>query len=200
MSIIWPPWPSTFQTDTLVDAGVIGVGANGSFTPLAMTLGGFNFKRGVTYTDTKFDGMRSRVAKLQRITKYDSMFSGKIIQYHGVQYPYLEPGMASASGTGIVSTYWSLQVASQYLAGGSYGNDFRWIFKRADGSYSQIRAHVFLITKADVTAKDTSAAEIDIQVEALVDPTQTNPATGTSYTIADAPYLYEDIYSSASAL
>jgi hypothetical protein len=204
MPIIWPPYPSTFQTDVLPDTGVLGLGANGSFAPLAMTLDGFKFERGIEYTDTTFDLMRARVKGLQRITKFDSMLSGKIRQFNDAQIPYLEPGAASASGTGIVATYWAMQAAGAYLAAGSYGADLRFVVKRAPNvaaqGWFQYRFHVWLCTKYDVTWKDKTGAEIDCTFLAMIDPTTTNPATGVNYTINDCPYIIEDIYTTASAL
>lgn len=194
----FPGWVSTLPQDILLDSGAIYLGANGSGALLGRTLGGITFDPGRTIKDVDFDGMRAPVKGLQRIVDYKSVIKTKLLSYNAPEFTTLEPGFASASGSGIVATYYTLYGASQYFTSGSYLSDVRAVWRRSDGSFFQVRFHIALAYKYTIVAKDKTAAEIDCEFHALVDPTTTNPATGTTYTTDDAPYLLEAIYANSA--
>lgn len=194
----FPGWSATLPTDILPNSGAIYLGANGSGLLLGRTVGGITFDPGRSVEPIKFDGLRAPVRGLHWITDYKAMIKTKLIQFSSTTFTDLEPGWASASGSAGVSTYYTLQQASTLFAPGSYLTDVRAIWKRSDGSYFQIRMHYALVEKYTLAAKDKNIAEIDAEFHGVVDPTQTNPATGTTYTTDDAPYMFESLYSNAT--
>lgn len=194
----FPGYPTTFPTDILPNTGAIYIGANGTGNLLGRTRGGIKFDPKRNVEPIKFDGLRAPVRGLHWITDYASMITTKLLQFSSTVFTQLEPGILSASGTGIVSTYYTALGASVPFAAGSYLTDLRAIWKRSDNSFFQVRFHYALVTKYDLVSKDKDIVEVDTEFAAVIDPTQVNPATGVNYTTDDAPYILESIYSGST--
>jgi len=194
----FPGWVTTFATDIMLDSGALYVGANGSGVLLGRSLGGLSFDPGHTIESVEFDGARAWVKGLQHITDYKTSIKGKMLQFGAGTIVNVEPGLTSASGSGIVSTYYTPLGASQLFAATSYLANVRLVFRRADLSFLQFRLPVALCTKYNIITKDKKTAEIDVTFEACLDMTVNNPFTGVAATTDDPPYGIEAIYAGST--
>jgi hypothetical protein len=187
----FPGFPTTLANDVLLDAGALYMGAIGAGVLLGRTSGGLKFEPGRTIEDMNFDGKRAGIMGLQRITDYKSTISGKLLSYGISNTQIVEPGIVSASGSGAVSTVFSMQQASSWFAAGAYLTNVRAIFRRSDGTYVQIRFPYAICMKYSITTKDKLPAEIDFEFQALLNMSVVNPFNGNAATTDDAPYGIE---------
>lgn len=194
----YPGWNTTFPNDIILDSGALWVGANGSGSLLGRSRGGLTFDPGRQIEAISFDGMRAEIEGLHHITAYNTMIKGKMLSFGSNMLPVLEPGLQSASGSGIVSTVYSMQGASQLFPTSAYGTDIRLIYRRSDLSYVQARMHKWLCKKYTIVSKDKDAAEIEVEFHGLLDMSSVNPYTGAASTTDDAPYAIEYIYSGST--
>jgi|SRR5581483_9578997 len=194
----FPGYPTTLPTDILPNSGAIYLGANGSGVLLGRTRGGIKFDPKRAIEPIKFDGLRAPPRGLHWITDYASTIDTKLLQFSSAVYTQLEPGILSASGSGIVSTFYTALGASLPFAAGSYLTDLRAIWKRSSGAFFQVRMHFALCMKYDLVSKDKDVVEVDASFVGCIDPSQTNPATGVTYTTDDAPYVLEEIYAGST--
>lgn len=194
----FPGWLSTFPTDILLDSGALYLGANGSGVLLGRSRGGLTFDPGKITAHVDFDGKRADVMGLHHITSYEAMIKGKILNFGSSEYVNYEPGITSASGSGIVSTVYTMQEASELYVAGDYLSNVRLIFRRSDLSFWQVRFPYAICRKYSLVSKDKDAAEIDVEFAAVLNLTVTNPFTGNQYTTDDAPYGFEAIYANST--
>lgn len=165
--------------DVLLDSGVLYVGTKvwGAFA------GGLKFDPGVTYRNIDFDGKRSPVRLLDRVTMRMPKISGTVIELPSTtttvsgNVAAVEPG-AATSATGAWSSVSSFapKSAGQLLIAGDYLSDVRLIYQRGEatsaaGNYVQVRFPSALCTKYDMTGQDGAEVAIAIEIEARLDPT-----------------------------
>ena len=166
-------YTSSLPSDILLDSGVLYVGA----TVFGAFAGGLKFDPGVTYRNADFDGKRSPVEGLDRVTMRMSKISGSVIQLATANVAQIEPGAATtATGAWTGSTSYAPKSAGQLLAAGDYLSDVRCIWQRGGatssaGSYVQVRFPSGLCTKYDITGQDGAEVAIAIEIEARLDPT-----------------------------
>lgn len=173
-------YTTALPTDVLLDSGVLYIGTKvwGAFA------GGLKFDPGVTYRNMDFDGKRSPVKGLDRVTMRMPKITGTVIQLTpastatiGAGIAELDPGAAiNATGAYSGSTSYEPKSAGQLLVSGDYLANVRCIWQRggataSTGSYVQVRFPSALCTKYDITAQDGSEAAIAIEIEARLDPT-----------------------------
>ena len=166
-------YTSSLPSDILLDSGVLYVGA----TVFGAFQGGLKFDPGVTYRNADFDGKRSPVKALDRVTMRMPKISGTVIQLATGNVSQIEPGAATATtGAWTASTSYAPKSAGQLLASGDYLSDVRCIWQRGGatssaGSYVQVRFPSGLCTKYDITGQDGAEVAIAIEIEARLDPT-----------------------------
>lgn len=166
-------YTSSLPSDVLLDSGVLYVGA----TVFGAFAGGLKFDPGVTYRAADFDGKRSPVKGLDRVTMRMPKISGTCIQLATANIAQIEPGSATAvTGAWTASTSYAPKSAGQLLASGDYLSDVRCIWQRggatsAAGSYVQVRFPSALCIKYDITGQDGAEIAIAIEIEARLDPT-----------------------------
>lgn len=166
-------YTSSLPSDVLLDSGVLYVGA----TVFGAFAGGLKFDPGVTYRAADFDGKRSPVKGLDRVTMRMPKISGTCIQLATANVAQIEPGSATAvTGAWTASTSYAPKSAGQLLASGDYLSDVRCIWQRggatsAAGSYVQVRFPSALCIKYDITGQDGAEIAIAIEIEARLDPT-----------------------------
>jgi len=166
-------YTSSLPSDVLLDSGVLYVGA----TVFGAFAGGLKFDPGVTYRAADFDGKRSPVKGLDRVTMRMPKISGTCIQLSTTNVGQIEPGAATAvTGAWTASTSYAPKSAGQLLASGDYLSDVRLIYQRGGatssaGSYVQVRFPSGLCTKYDMTGQDGAEIAIAIEIEARLDPT-----------------------------
>ncbi len=164
-------YTSSLPSDVLLDSGVLYV----SSTVFGAFAGGLKFDPGVTYRAADFDGKRSPVKGLDRVTM--PKISGTCIQLSTANVAQIEPGAATAvTGAWTASTSYAPLSAGQLLASGDYLSDVRCIWQRGGatssaGSYVQVRFPSALCTKYDITGQDGAEIAIAIEIEARLDPT-----------------------------
>lgn len=166
-------YTSSLPSDILLDSGVLYVGATvfGAFS------GGIKFDPGVTFRNAEFDGKRSPVRLLDRVTMRMPKISGTVIQLSTTNVAQVEPGATVATtGAWTGSTSYTGKVAGPLLVAGDYLSEVRAIWQRGGatasaGSYVQVRFPSALCTKYDITGQDGSEIAIAIEIEARLDPT-----------------------------
>jgi hypothetical protein len=177
-------YTSSLPTDVLLDSGVLYIGSTvwGAFS------GGIKFDPGVTYRNVEFDGKRSPVKGLDRVTMRMPKISGTIIQLSpaAITTPtpvmsggvaQIEPGaVTQAAGAWTGYTSYEPKDGGQLLAAGDYLTDVRAIWQRGGatnttGSVVQVRFPVALVTKYDIAGQEGAEAAIAIEIEARLDPT-----------------------------
>lgn len=182
--------------DILLDSGVLYVGTKvwGAFA------GGLKFDPGISYRNTDFDGKRSPVKLLDRVSMRMPKISGTVIELPlatttvAGNVPAIEPG-AATNVTGAWSSVSSFapKSAGVLLVAGDYLADVRLIYQRGEstasaGKYVQVRFPAALCTKYDITGQDGSEVAIALEIEARLDPA----LSGFSGT-GSAPYRIEYI-------
>ena len=164
-------YTSSLPSDVLLDSGVLYV----SSTVFGAFAGGIKFDPGVTYRNVDFDGKRSPVKLLDRVTMRMPKISGTVIQLATTNVGQIEPGAATAvTGAWTASTSYAPKAAGQLLVAGDYLSDVRAIWQRGGatasaGSYVQVRFPSALCTKYDVTGQDGAEVAIAIEIEARLD-------------------------------
>lgn len=192
-------YTSTLPSDVLLDSGVLYIGA----TVFGAFAGGIKFDPGVTYRNVDFDGKRSPVNALDRVTMRMPKISGTVIQLSPTtatlvsgKVNVIEPGATVATtGAWASSTSVEARVAGPLLTTSDYISNVRAIWQRggtttAAGSYVQVRFPSALVTKYDITGQDGAEVAIAIEIEARLDPT----VSGFS-NIGAAPFRIEYIAS-----
>lgn len=169
-------YTSSLPADVLLDSGVLYVGLTPS-TVFGAFAGGLKFDPGVTYRNIDFDGKRSPVKALDRVTMRMPKISGTCIQLATTNIAQIEPGATvAATGAWTSATSYAPKSAGQLLAAGDYLSDVRLVFQRggatsAVGSYVQVRFPSALCTKYDITGQDGAEVAIALEIEARLDPT-----------------------------
>ncbi len=187
MTVPLTGYTTNFPSDVLLDSGVLYVGANvfGAFA------GGLKFDPSVTYRNIDFDGKRSPVKGLDRVTMRMPKISGTVIQLATSNIAQIEPGSAiNATGGWTGSSSYEPQAAGQLLQSGDYLQDVRCIWQRggatpALGSFVQVRFPFALCTKYDIAGQDGAEAAIALELEARLDP------EAAGFDIGSAPFRIE---------
>lgn len=185
-------YTSSLPSDVLLDSGVLYVGLTPS-TVFGAFAGGLKFDPGVTYRNADFDGKRSPVKGLDRVTMRMPKISGTCIQLSTANVAQIEPGAATAvTQAWTASTSYAPKAAGQLLAAGDYLSDVRLVYQRGGatasvGSYVQVRFPSALCTKYDITGQDGSEIAIAIEIEARLDIS----ATGFTTAVGTAPFRIE---------
>lgn len=184
-------YTSALPDDILLDSGVLYINT----TVFGAFAGGLKFDPGVTYRNADFDGKRSPVKGLDRVTMRMPKISGTVIQLSTTNVGQIEPGAATQSGasnggwTAAGATSYAPRAAGSLLATGDYLSEVRCIWKRgaSTGSqYVQVRFPSGLCTKYDITGQDGAEVAIALEIEARLDPT----VSGFS-NIGSAPFRIE---------
>lgn len=155
----------TTPEDMLVDAGVIYVDdpANPG-TPLLLgaSVDGFTWDPGKEFRETEFDGRRSPVVGGHRITGYQSVISGTMLEFSDAQIPIYEPGAVQTAGPPILFTP---KEAGAFFAEGDYIANL-WLFlQRGVAGYEKIALAHAICRKYQIVSKDKD--ECKVQVEFL---------------------------------
>ncbi len=197
MSVPLTGYTSTLPSDVLLDSGVLYIGT----TVFGAFAGGIKFDPGITYRNIDFDGKRTPVRLLDRVTMRMPKISGTVIQLTataGVSVAggvaQIEPGAATnATGAWSSVTSFDPKIAGQLLVAGDYITDLRAIWQRggatsAAGSYVQVRFPSAVCTKYDITGQDGAEVAIALEFEARLN----TDASGFS-NVGEAPYRIEYI-------
>lgn len=164
-------YTNNLPSDILLDSGVLYVGA----TVFGAFQGGLKFDPGVSYRNADFDGKRSPVKLLDRVTMRMPKISGTVIQLATTNVAQIEPAATvAATGAWTGSTSYAPKAAGSLLATGDYLSEVRCIWQRGASTgaqFVQVRFPSALCTKYDITGQDGAEVAIAIEIEARLDPT-----------------------------
>lgn len=154
-------YDGSLPSDALLDSGVLYVGS----TPIGVSRGGLSFDPGRQVRNIPFDGKRSDVKGLDRITGWDAKISGTLLEFAGTDIARFEPG--STNATVSTTTTYTPKSAGTIFASGDYLTDVRLIFERAGGGYAAVYfAQGFVDKWGPLKGSDNAEAEIGIQISA----------------------------------
>lgn len=176
--------PSAFDAtatprDVLLDTAFLYVGT----TPLGVSRGGLSYDPGTTYRNIDFDGKRSPIAGLDRVTARNPTITGRLLQLGPADILRFEPASAAVVATDTTTTPVD---ASTTIAVASLITDLRIIWRRGGGGYFAARFSRAMCTRWSVSGGDNSEAEIDCAFEARLN------VTGGVNT-DDSPVVYEHL-------
>lgn len=180
-------YTGTFPSDVVIDSGVLYIG-DAVFGVLS---GGLKFDPGISYRAIEFDGRRSPVKGLDRVTSRMPKITGTLIELPISAIPQLEPGVSYAPGAG-----WSAgdqyvpRKADALLTEGMYLDNVRAVWLRGNGEMVQVRFPSGILNKYDITSQDGNEIAIACEIEARLDLSVEGSTPG------DAPYYIEYIEAS----
>lgn len=188
--------------DTLLDAGILYRGA----VPFAVSRGGLSGTVEKEWSHVPFDGQRSKIVGLSRITGVEARFSGTFIEFGAkhIQFfeaealgslsagsgsPSLTTAAAAALTVAIAAALTSSAIGVSEKAGvlfrrGLYTPDLRLVFIRSGGGDVRYVFPMALCEKWDLKGKDKGEGEISATFSARLDLTV---AADTDV----APYIME---------
>lgn len=169
---------NSLPNDVLLDTGVLYIGS----TVFGAFQGGIKFDPGVTYRNMDFDGKRSPVKLLDRVTMRMPKITGTVIQLSPTEttsvsgkVTVIEPGSsANATGAWASSTSIEPRAAGTLLTTNDYVSNVRAIWQRgatttSTGAYVQVRFPSAIVTKYDITGSEGAEVAIAIEIEARLD-------------------------------
>lgn len=151
--------PDTTPTDVIYDVGVLTYGGG---IYLGLTRGGVEFNPNKEYRHPEFDGLRARIAGLDRVVDANAEFTGTLVQFGPELIPYFDPG---ATGTGTITP----GLASVPIAIGSYLDAPTLTYLRAGGGTFSVVFEKGLVTNWSLSGEDKSEAEVEFTIEARLD-------------------------------
>lgn len=147
--------------DILLDTGVLFVGS----TPVGASRGGLSFEPGRETTNVEFDGKRSDIKGLDRVSRWNSMISGTFIEFDETDIARLEPGSTSAAVGGVTTI--TPKVAGTLFASGDYLTNVRLVYQRGNGAYAAVLfASAFAKKWGPMRGQDKGEAEIPVELHA----------------------------------
>lgn len=170
-------YSTDLPADVLLDSGVLYVGA----AIVGVSRGGLSFDPGKQYRNTDFDGKRSPVKLLDRITGYDAKLSGNMLEFGAEELVQFEPGSVNDAATPVATI--TPKAAGTLLVTGDYLSNVRLVFERGGSTgaaplYAAVLFPCAMVTQYSVKGADNNEAEIAITIEARLDATApTVPST-----------------------
>lgn len=172
-------YDGTLPADALLDSGVLYVGS----TPVGVSRGGLSFDPGRQLRNIPFDGKRSDVKGLDRVTGWASKISGTLLEFAGTDIQRLEPGATSAVVGG--TTTYTPKGAGALYAAGDYLTDVRLIFERSGGGYAAVYFPSGFVDKwGPLKGTDNAEAELQIEITARA-------VVAVAADVPKCPYLIE---------
>jgi hypothetical protein len=140
---------SALPSDVLLDTGILYLN---STTPYGVSKGGWNVDLGTEITNIDFDGKRSDVEGLDRITAYKPMITGTMIQLSAAQAATLLPGSTSNTAAGVTTV--TPKAASVLMSGTDYQDNVRVAFKRGSGGVAWIKFAKAIVRMTSIKGND----------------------------------------------
>lgn len=154
-------WDGSLPADALLDSGVLYVGSN----PVGVSRGGLTFDPGRQIRNIPFDGKRSDVKGLDRVTGFAAKISGTMLEFAGTDIARAEPGSTNATVGG--TTTYTPKGAGALFASGDYLVDVRLIFERSGGGYAAVYFPSGFVEKyGPLKGTDNAEAEYSIEISA----------------------------------
>ncbi len=172
-------YTDTTKEDMLVDAGILYVddpAVPGTPMLLGASVEGFTFDPGKEFRETEFDGRRSPVVGGHRLTGYQSLISGTMLEFSDAQIPIYEAGAIKDVGPPIKFTP---KAPGAFFAEGDYVANL-WLFlQRGTSGYEKIAFGHAICRKYTLVSKDKDEVKVAVEFLGCVLPAN----------LGDAPYV-----------
>ena len=171
----------------LLDVGVLYYkkqGGDGKPTKFGVSVGGLSFEPEIEWRHVEFDGKRSDIEGLHRVTNRTGRIKGTFLIEWPKHIPLVEPGATqSAGGT------WTPKMASTLLSPDTdYLQDVQLVATKPGGTLVRVAFGRGLIVKWSWKMEDKNEHKLaDIEIVAVLEDSKAATSTDTS------PYTYKEI-------
>ncbi len=177
-------YTSTFPQEVLLNPAIVTIGT----ALLGVTKGGVSWDPEMTTAEIAFDGMRSKIKGLERISKRGGKLSGMLLQIaSAAQVQKLELGATTATSTitGVTSVI-TPKDAGVLFVSGDYLADVRatWETGQGSGHYFSIHMPTAVCLKYSIKGGDNGEADVSFEFAAVLD-------MAVAADITAPPYNYE---------
>lgn len=180
-------YTSSFRGDIILDAAVLWYkkqGGDGNPTKFGVSRGGIRFEPEVEWRHVDFDGKRSDIEGLHRVTNRTGRISGTWLLEIPKHWPTIEPGATLSSGGGIDT--WTPKAASTLLTPNTdYLQELRMIGTLADGTLGEVFMARALCTRWSWVTEDKNEHVIEAEFMAVLEDGPAATSTDT------APYVFK---------
>lgn len=179
-------YTATLPNDVLLDSGTLYVGS----TVVGASRGGLSFDPQKEQRNVEFDGKKSPILGLDRITKMAPIISGTMIEFGQADITVYDTGATSsfASATAVTGSITPKKGGTLFVAG-DYITSLGLVFERAlaGAGFIRVRFPKAKCNKYALKGTDGEEAEVDVEFAAVLD------MSASGATIADAPYVIEGV-------
>lgn len=180
-------YASGFEGRVLLDTGVLYYkkqGGDGNPTKWGVSVGGLTFEPEIEWRHVEFDGRRSEIEGLHRVTNRTGRIKGTFLFEAPKHIPLVEPGATDSTGGGI--TTWTPKAASTLLtANTDYLQDVRLIATKPSGTLVEVKFARALVVKWAWQQEDKNEQKLaDVEIVAVLEDGTAASSTDT------APYVY----------
>lgn len=169
-------YTASLPADIILDAGLLYL-AN---TLIAATRGGLRFNPGIEMRNVEFDGKRSDIGGLDRVTLYAPTIEGTLIEFGATEIGYLMPG-AGVSVVGGVTTITPID-ASVLITNAQLLTNLRALWPRGSGGFAEVNFPKAICTQFGLEGEDNSEVGVPCTFAARLDMSVGGAVTD------DAPY------------
>lgn len=173
-------------TSVLLDVGVLyykAISQNGP-TKFGVSVGGLSFEPEIEWRHVEFDGKRSDIEGLHRVTNRTGRIKGTFLIEWPKHIPLVEPGATQSPGG-----TWTPKAASTLLEpDDDYLQEVQLVATKPGGTLVRVGFARGLITKWSWKMEDKNEHKLaDVEIIAVLDATRAAVSTDTS------PYTYKEI-------
>lgn len=170
------------------DVAVLYYDVSGTPTVMGVSRGGLTFEPDVEMRNVEFDGKRSNIELLDRVTKRTARFSGTIIEASNTLIGLGEAGSTSATAGTPTTVTITPKAASTMFVTGNYLTNVDMVWTRGDTKTVRVRfAKAIFVKPPTWKSTDNNETEMSIEIECRLGNTAAISSTDT------APYLYHII-------
>lgn len=165
--------PTPVLNKFLVDAGILYVSsAPGSWVPVAWgaTRGGLTFDPAMAFRTPEADGITTPIDGTGRVTRYDSVITGRIMDATKASLSRMLPGSTS-DGSASNSVITPVP-ARQFITTGQSIRDVLLIHRNSNNEYQATYFPKGLVTKWTKASSDSDEGLFDITITAMLLATQ----------------------------
>lgn len=186
--------PSGYTTDfedrVLLDVGVLyykKYGGDGNPTKWGVSVGGLSFEPEIEWRHIEFDGRRSDIEGLHRVTNRTGRIRGTFLLEFPKHIPLVEPGVTSGTAAGI-TTYTPKAASDLLTANTEYLQDVRLIATKPDGTLVEVKFARGLVVRWRWQQEDKNEHKLaDVEIAAVLEDGPAATSTDT------APYVYRTL-------
>lgn len=187
--------PSGYTAGTpdalLIDVAVLYFdkkGGDGNPTRFGVTVGGATFEPGIEMRQVEFDGRRSDIEGMDRITMRTGVISGTMLMELPKHIPLIEPGTVITSGVSPETALYTPKSASTLLTPDTdYLTNVLLLWTKADGTLAGVKMPRALGLFTQIAGEDKNEGKLQFRIEARLENGAAASSTDT------APYQYVEM-------